>query len=172
MKSHTLALYNGIVTSDPAQGYDHMRWVIVVETSNIMILVRNNKCYKYCHDNNCWHQLLHRCVSLQEAEIARIEDELRQIENGAMSTEIPEDLVTTELAAMRAENAKLKYRINVLDRVCYTGIEGLSIVYCVRVLYQYVNNCLLWGCGIQNFCTVDQCISGFYSSTVAVGVFV
>ena len=45
-----------------------------------------------------------------------------------MSTEIPEDLVSTELAAMRAENAKLKYRINVLDRVCHHRVVFLYLL--------------------------------------------
>ena len=74
-----------------------------------------------------------RCVSLKvciyinvncfvirkEAEIKKLEDEMAVIENGTM-TEIPSDLVTAELEAMRTENAKLKYRINTLNRVCKT----------------------------------------------------
>ena len=59
-----------------------------------------------------------------------------------MSTEIPEDLVSTALAAIRAEHAKLKYRINVLDRVCHTKelkVCQLSTRAYGKVLYEKQN---------------------------------
>jgi len=57
-----------------------------------------------------------------EAELLKLQSlcsdsALREISEDMVTGEISEELVTGELATLRAENAKLRYRCNILSRV-------------------------------------------------------